>query len=218
MKEDRDVVLFRIDRKVGLLLLAALAVVFGSFALAQQLTLTTSYPVPSGIYNQLITTGNSGSTPADTTLNMNAGNTILVPASNANGQVVIGAAAPAGSTSKLYAQGGIQLGDDAAACNSANVGTQRWHGNALQICNGSAWGAALAETQGNCVWIYGTNAAGRTNGGKSVTGTGTYVNPATWSDLPVQQKCAAGSYAAGIATNGGCSGGVCGTSLYCCPF
>ena len=58
MSNDRDVVLFRIDRKVGLLILAALGVVLGGFALAEQLTLTTSYPVPSGIYNQLITTGN----------------------------------------------------------------------------------------------------------------------------------------------------------------
>jgi hypothetical protein len=92
MKEATGIVLFRIDRKVGLLMLGALAVAFGGFALADQLSLTTSYPVPSGIYNQLITTGNSGTVPADTTLNRNAGNTILVP--HAGGMVGIGTASP----------------------------------------------------------------------------------------------------------------------------
>ena len=109
MKEDRDIVLFRIDRKVGLLLLGALAVVFGGFALAQQLTLTTSYPVPSGIYNQLITTGNSGVVPADTTFNRNAGNTILVPPTNATGGVGIGTASPS-PNAKLDVAGVIGVG------------------------------------------------------------------------------------------------------------
>ena len=71
----------RVDRTIGRLLLAA-AVVSGGVAASQTLTLTTSYPVPSGIYNQLITTGNSGSAPANTTLNRNAGSTILVPPTN----------------------------------------------------------------------------------------------------------------------------------------
>jgi hypothetical protein len=106
MKEN-EVVLFRIDRKIGLLLLGASFVVLGGFALAQQLTLTTSYPVPSGIYNQLITTGNSGSVPAvNTIFNQNAGNTILVPATNAGGNVGIGTSAP---TAKLDVDGVMRL-------------------------------------------------------------------------------------------------------------
>ena len=107
MKGERDVILFRIDRKVGLLLLGALAVVFGGFALAEQLSLTTSYPVPSGIYNQLVTTGNAGAVPADTTFNRNAGNTILVPATNAGGKVGIGTSAP---QAKLDVAGVVGIG------------------------------------------------------------------------------------------------------------
>ena len=106
MNEDRDIVLFCIDRKAGLLILAALAVAFGGFALAQQLTLTTSYPVPSGIYNQLMTTGNSGSVPANTTFNRNAGNTLLVPPTNVSGRVGIGTSAPAAT---LDVQGTVKL-------------------------------------------------------------------------------------------------------------
>ena len=90
MNDDRDIVLFRIDRKSGILLAGVLAVVLGGFALSEQLTLTTSYPAPSGIYNQLITTGNSGAVAADTTFNRSAGNTILVPPTNASGRVGIG--------------------------------------------------------------------------------------------------------------------------------
>ena len=138
MNEDRDIVLFRIDRKVGLLMLAALAVIFGGFALAQQLTLTTSYPVPSGVYNQLTTTGNSGAVPANTTFNLNAGNTILVPPTNASGNVGIGTLTPA---SKLSVAGAVQLGNDAAACTAAKAGTLIWSGS-LQFCNGSTWVAA----------------------------------------------------------------------------
>jgi len=137
MKGDRDAVLFRIDRKVGLLMLGVLAVVLGGFALSEQLTLTTSYPVPSGIYNQLITTGDSGSTPANTTFNRNAGNTILVPPTNASGNVGIGTAAPA---AKLSVAGGVQLGDDTSACTAAKAGTQRWHAGATQVCAGGTWG------------------------------------------------------------------------------
>ena len=111
MNDDRDIVLFRIDRKVGLLMLAALAVVIGGFALAQQLTLTTSYPVPSGIYNQLMTTGNSGSVPANTTFNLNAGNTILVPPTNAAGNVGIGTVSPHSPAPGGAAAGNLDVND-----------------------------------------------------------------------------------------------------------
>ena len=139
MSDDRrEIVLFRIDRKTGLLILAALAVAFGGFALAQQLTLTASYPVPSGIYNQLITTGNSGAVPANTVFNRNAGNTILVPPTNASGQVGIGTTSP---QSSLDVNGGVRIGDTAAACAAANAGTVRYDSGQLQYCNGSAWTA-----------------------------------------------------------------------------
>lgn len=154
MNEDRDVVLFRIDRKTGLLMLGVLAVVLGGAALSEQLTLTTSYPVPSGIYNQLITTGNSGSTPADTTLNRNAGNVILVPPTNAGGNVGIGTGAPA---SKLSVAGGIQLGDDTSACTPAKVGVLSWHAGNLQTCRGGMWAPLVGAPSLSVYWDSNTN-------------------------------------------------------------
>ena len=136
MSGDRDVVLFRIDRKTGLLMAAALGVVLGGFALAQQLTLTTPYPIPTGIYNQLITTGNSGSVPADTTFNRNAGSTLLVPPTNPSGKVGIGTLAP---TSMLTVAGGVQPGNDVSACTAAKAGALIWASGSIQYCNGSAW-------------------------------------------------------------------------------
>lgn len=91
----REIILFRIDRKTAILMMGVLAVFLAGFALSEQLTLTTSYPVPVGIYNKLITTGDSGAAPADTTFNRNAGNTILVPPTNAGGKVGIGTTTPA---------------------------------------------------------------------------------------------------------------------------
>jgi len=145
MNRSRRYVKIVIDRKVGLLILGVAAVVVGGFALSEQLTLTTSYPVPSGIYNQLITTGDSGSTPANTTFNRNAGNTILVPPTNASGNVGIGTAAPA---AKLSVAGGIQLGDDTSACTAAKEGTLRWHLSAREVCSGGTWSSDAASPSG----------------------------------------------------------------------
>ena len=136
MKPDRDVVLFRIDRKAGRLLLGALTVVFGGFALAEKLTLTTSYPVPSGVYNQLLTTGNSGAVPADTTFNRNAGNTLLVPATNAAGKVGIGTSAP---LAKLDVSGAIRLGNagmtQGAACSPEGILTYDYAAHIPLYCD-----------------------------------------------------------------------------------
>lgn len=144
MSEDRDVVLFRIDRKSAILLAGVLAVALGGFAMAETLTLTTSYPVPSGIYNQLITTGNSGLTPADTTLNRSAGNTILAPdATNAGGRVGIGTTSPG---SKLEVSGtatvtNLQINAIAAAgtsCSSNGL-VARDAAGSIVSCVGGIW-------------------------------------------------------------------------------
>jgi len=89
-------IVVRIDRN-GMILVSAFVLVGAVAGLlrSETLTLVTTYPSPSGIYNQLTTTGNSGTVPADTTLNRNAGNTLLVPATNAGGRVGIGKSNPA---------------------------------------------------------------------------------------------------------------------------
>ena len=62
---------------------------------SESLTLSTTYPSPFGIYNQIVTTGSFGKSTTDTTLNRNGGNTILVPPSNPAGKVGIRTLAPA---------------------------------------------------------------------------------------------------------------------------
>ncbi|NNN05783.1 MAG: hypothetical protein HKL90_07765 [Elusimicrobia bacterium] len=237
-----------VDRKACLLLAALVALGAASGVLySQQLTMTATYPIPAGVYNQIVTTGNSGATPADTTLNRNAGNTILVPPTNASGMVGIGTTIPVyplevtGSikssrqasithslpgdrtgvtlgnngndhpklefnvsddswrfwfgvndvqlpserlslyagplnnnatqeavvfggngnvgvgtnapASRLSVAGGVQLGDDTAACTASKAGTLRWNSSsgAAEVCDGAAWGSlggAVSGTQG----------------------------------------------------------------------
>lgn len=138
----RDIVI-RIDRK-GLVIVAALVLIGagGAILWSETLTLVTTYPSPSGIYNQLVTTGNSGTVPANTTLNRNAGNTILVPPTNASGNVGIGTLAPA---SKLQVAGGVQLGDDTSACTAFKQGALKW---IPWSSRRSTWGRGTVEIPG----------------------------------------------------------------------
>ena len=73
----------------------------------ETITLKTTYPAPFGAYNQIITTGNAGGAPANTVLNRDGGNTILVPPTNAAGNVGVGTSSPA---AKLSVSGAIQVG------------------------------------------------------------------------------------------------------------
>jgi hypothetical protein len=75
---------------------------------SETMTMTTTYPAPVGVYNQVITTGNGGATAADTTLNRSAGNTVLVPPTNLNGRVGVGTASP---QTKLHVAGTVRLVD-----------------------------------------------------------------------------------------------------------
>lgn len=103
--------------------------------------MTATYPIPAGVYNQIVTTGDSGTTPANTTLNRNRGNTILVPPSNASGNATVGGSMGIGRypASRLSVAGGVQLGDDASPCTAAKAGTQRWLAGALEVCDGTIW-------------------------------------------------------------------------------
>ncbi len=136
MNDGRDVIVLRVDRKSGAILAGVLLTVLGGFAMSEQLTLTTSYPAPSGIYNQIVTTGNSGSIPVNTVLNRNAGSTLLVPPGNLTGRVGIGVNDP---SAKLSVAGGVQLGDETTACTASMIGTLRWHSNELEACDGTQW-------------------------------------------------------------------------------
>lgn len=95
MKREKIVVQFSVDRRAATLILAAVAV--GAFTIrlsSETLTLATTYPAPAGVYNQIVTTGNAGTVPADTTLARSAGNVLLAPASNSSGRVGVGTSAP----------------------------------------------------------------------------------------------------------------------------
>jgi hypothetical protein len=107
MKERR-----RPESRAGLLALALLIVLSGAYALhSATMTMTASYPSPTGVYHQLITTGKNGTNTVDTTLNRDSGNTILAP--SANGKVGIGTTSPA---SKLAVSG------DATVSGAVTVG------------------------------------------------------------------------------------------------
>ena len=107
MKEITIVV--RVDRRTLAGCIAAFLLAVPVLKLSSEtLTLTTTYPAPVGVYNQLITTGNAGAAPADTTLNRGAGNAILVPPTNAGGRVGIGTANPA---AKLDVVGTFRIAD-----------------------------------------------------------------------------------------------------------
>lgn len=108
MNREKIVVQFTVDRRAAALILAVVAV--GAFAIrlsSETLTLATTYPVPVGVYNQIVTTGNSGTVPADTTLARSAGNVVLAPATNAAGRVGVGLSAP---LAKLDVNGTFRAG------------------------------------------------------------------------------------------------------------
>ena len=85
---------------------------------AETVDIPTSYPSPSGSYIKLVTTGDSG--PANTTLNSNGGNTILVPPVNPDGKVGIGVATPA---KELDVAGDIAAAGVITAAGDVKVGT-----------------------------------------------------------------------------------------------
>lgn len=122
MIRSRRYVKLVIERKTAAGLMAvALLGVLASPLVSQQLSMTATYPIPAGVYNQIVTTGNSGATPANTTLNRNAGNTILVPPTNVSGQVGIGTASPGANykldvAGKVHASGDICSDQKGGAC------------------------------------------------------------------------------------------------------
>jgi len=58
---------------------------------------------------------------------------------------------------KLDVNGAIRVGETAAACTTSIVGALRWNGIGLEVCNGEAWGALVADTPATFL-ISGKNA------------------------------------------------------------
>ena len=121
MKRKTIVVRFVIDRRAAGVILAAVAV--GTLAMrlsSETLTVTTTYPAPVGVYNQIVTTGNSGTVPANTTLALNAGNVLLAPPSNATGRVGVGTGVP---LAKLDVGGTLRVGSFVNDPSDGGAGT-----------------------------------------------------------------------------------------------
>lgn len=166
-------IVIRIDRKAAIFIAALLlAAAVGPRVWAEVLTLETTYPSPSGIYNYLVTTGNAGTSTQDTVLSRNAGNAILVPPSNAGGRVGIGTSSP---SSKLEVVGTVTASNlqvnavaAAGAACAPNGLVARDAAGLLLSCQSLVWKTA---TGGSTVGGYSF-----TLGGLSANGTGTYDN------------------------------------------
>jgi len=120
----------------------AVVAALGPWAWAETLTFATTYPAPAGVYNYLVTTGNSDPvTPANTVLNRNAGNTILAPsATNLGGMVGIGTTAPTG---KLTVNGQML----AVVYNAGGATGFDWNNGNLQYTAASCGAMSFSNMQ-----------------------------------------------------------------------
>jgi hypothetical protein len=218
-ERSRDIVL-RIDRKTGLLILTALIVTSAGYAVSQQLTMSATYPIPAGVYNQIVTTGNAGTSAADTTLNRNAGNTVLVPPTNSGGRVGVGVASP---QTTLDVNGPVHIGSatTGSACTVQGSLAYDSSANAPVYCNGALWtamGSAASGTQGgSCAG--GTPIAPATSCGTYPNDNGpassSYGATAAGSSSPVEiTACASGWSLA--ASNYHWNNGAGGVALAAC--
>lgn len=147
VKRDKMVVRIVIDRRAAGVILAAVA--FGALAMrlsSETLTLQTTYPSPVGVYNQIVTTGNSGTVAADTTLARNAGNVVLTPPTNLNGRVGIGVTVP---LAKLDVDGTVRVGSLPTDPPSGAEGVLYYNSGrkGLRVYNG-AWNDLNGAPQG----------------------------------------------------------------------
>ncbi len=100
-----------------------LGFLLANFVFAQeQLTVTTYYPSPYGVYKELKTTSNSYFAVED-------------------GSVGIGTDSPA---AKLDVEGGIKIGNT-NLCNASRAGTLRYNSGEMQYCDGSQWKSAFGK-------------------------------------------------------------------------
>ena len=60
-----------------------------------------------------------------------------------DGKVGVGLSDP---QSTVQIAGGIQIADDTGDCVEGKAGTMRWHENAIEVCDGSSWGALTSSS------------------------------------------------------------------------
>jgi hypothetical protein len=162
VKRKTIVVRLVVDRRAAKVILAAVAV--GTLAMrlsSETLTLTTTYPAPVGVYNQIVTTGNSGTLPADTTLAKNAGNVILAPAGNANGRVGVGTSVP---QAKLDVGGTVRVGSFPGDPGGGTDGVIYYNSatKTMRLFSGT-WGDLGGSPQGGFCGFASTPGSGTAN-------------------------------------------------------
>lgn len=129
-----------------LLALLAVALIFAAPVdlATESLKMTTTYPAPSGVYQQMTTTGNSYMARDGGVLSVG---TRIPPTANTTKMLVMGGNVGIGMNpaSLLSVNGGVQIGDDATPCAPEKSGTMKFAqvgglgASKLQICDGSAW-------------------------------------------------------------------------------
>lgn len=181
------------NRKLAILLVALACVAGAGRRLwSESLVLSTSYPAPVGVYNQLVTTGDSGAQPANTTLNRNKGHTLLVPPSNPTGQVGIGTSNPG---AKLDVVGSGRVSGDWNAGGIVQAG-------GLRLPSGAGAGRVLtSDAAGNASWQ------------QPAAGLSCVTRSATTPSPPNYAYSSVSCQGAERATGGGCTvDGDCGNA------
>ncbi|MCM8787527.1 MAG: hypothetical protein NC935_05680 [Candidatus Omnitrophica bacterium] len=120
--------------------------IFNILVYSQQqetLTITTYYPAPVGVYNQLVTrtlgVGDNNNDEQITALdapnfNTNPGDVWIA------GNVGIGTTNP---QARLDVSGEVRVGSTGVGCNANLAGAMRYNNNQIEYCNGNNWMAAF---------------------------------------------------------------------------
>ena len=91
------------------------------------------------------------------------------------------------ASGNIVVAGSVKVADDTATCTSANAGTIRWKGTALQVCDGGAWSNVYAASDGTSQTQPGESCKQIKDDGYS-TGDGTYwIDPGLGSTSDAYQ-------------------------------